>query len=195
MPCTLYTDGSAIPNPGKSGCGAVLVAEDDVTVLWTLSEYLGEGTNNTGEMTAILRGCQRADELGMTKVTIYTDSELSVQLVSGTKRTTKPHLKTILDRILALHHTVNYEIRWVKGHNKHKWNEYADALANKAVKQQQDVPVLAKSAVDIKLLLKCSYDEKDEVKKLGARWDAERKTWWAPNTIQNRSLFARWIQT
>jgi ribonuclease HI len=191
MPCTLYTDGSAIPNPGKSGCGAVLVAEDDVTVLWTLSEYLGEGTNNTGEMTAILRGCQRADELGMTKVTIYTDSELSVQLVSGTKRTTKPHLKKILDRILSIRNTVNYEIRWVKGHNKHKWNEYADALANKAVKQQQDVQI----PMENKLVLKCSFEEKEEVKKLGARWDANKKTWWAPDTTQNRSLFARWIQT
>jgi ribonuclease HI len=191
MPCTLYTDGSAIPNPGKSGCGAVLVAEDDVTVLWTLSEYLGEGTNNTGEMTAILRGCQRADELGMTKVTIYTDSELSVQLVSGTKRTTKPHLKKILDRILSIRNTVNYEIRWVKGHNKHKWNEYADALANKAVKQQQDVQI----PMENNLVLKCSFEEKEEVKKLGARWDANKKTWWAPDTTQNRSLFARWIQT
>jgi ribonuclease HI len=191
MPCTLYTDGSAIPNPGKSGCGAVLVAEDDVTVLWTLSEYLGEGTNNTGEMTAILRGCQRVDELGMTKVTIYTDSELSVQLVSGTKRTTKPHLKKILDRILSIRNTVNYEIRWVKGHNKHKWNEYADALANKAVKQQQDVQI----PMENKLVLKCSFEEKEEVKKLGARWDANKKTWWAPDTTQNRSLFARWIQT
>jgi hypothetical protein len=142
-------------------------------------------------MTAILRGCQRADELGMTKVTIYTDSELSVQLVSGTKRTTKPHLKKILDRILSIRNTVNYEIRWVKGHNKHKWNEYADALANKAVKQQHDVQI----PMENKLVLKCSFEEKEEVKKLGARWDANKKTWWAPDTTQNRSLFARWIQT
>ena len=84
---SLYTDGSAIPNPGPCGAGAVLIDLDD-NILWTLSEYLGEGTNNIGEITAILRGCQRFSEMNLDGETlkIYTDSELCVNLINGIKK-------------------------------------------------------------------------------------------------------------
>ena len=100
---TLYTDGSAIPNPGPCGAGGVLIDSTE-KVLWTLSEYLGDGTNNVGELTAILRGLQRFSELDLDGETleIFSDSELSVTLVNGTKQTKKPHLLKILEPILDM---------------------------------------------------------------------------------------------
>jgi ribonuclease HI len=133
----LYTDGSAMPNPGPCGCGAVLI-DDSETIIWTLSEFLGQGTNNIGELTAILRGCSRFAELGLEgELAVYSDSELCVGLVSGSKKTKKPHLQYILDRILEIKATVPFTITWVKAHNNVKFNEIADKLANIAVASSQ----------------------------------------------------------
>ena len=105
---TLYTDGSAIPNPGPCGAGAVLIDSSE-KILWTLSEYLGEGTNNVGELTAILRGLQRFSEMDLDgeSLEIFSDSELSVTLINGTKQTKKPHLLKILEPILEFKTTKN----------------------------------------------------------------------------------------
>ena len=211
MAYTLYTDGSAIPNPGPCGCGAVMLDADD-NIVWTLSEYLGpSGTNNTGELTAILRGCVRAEEMGITNIIIYSDSELSVMLVNGTKKTKKEHLSCILERINATNIRPNIQINWIKAHNNHKWNEYADQLANNAVANINDpIPVKVPFTAAVtasasfkevdesnseKLFLKCPFSDKDEAKKLGARWDAKSKSWWVANTVENCETFAKWLPT
>lgn len=41
-------------------------------------------------------------------------------------------------------------------------------------------------------LLDVPYSEKDEAKRLGARWHAERRTWFVPETIST-APFARWF--
>jgi len=48
----LYTDGGCDPNPGHCAAGAIIVDESE-TVMYMLSEYIGMGTNNLGELTAI----------------------------------------------------------------------------------------------------------------------------------------------
>ena len=40
--------------------------------------------------------------------------------------------------------------------------------------------------------LKVPYEEKDDAKKLGARWDAARKTWYVEN-VENIEQFMRWM--
>ena len=43
------------------------------------------------------------------------------------------------------------------------------------------------------LYLKCPFAEKDAVKKLGARWSADKKSWYVEHTPENRVKFSRWI--
>jgi len=218
---TLYTDGSAIPNPGPCGAGAVLIDSNE-KVMWTLSEFLGEGTNNVGELTAILRGIQRFSELNLDseKLEIFSDSELSVTLVNGTKQTKKSHLLKILEPILDFktQKHIQFTISWVKAHADNKWNNYADSLANSAVSNcQLPVPMLtaAPTATTVstqsyvnntlpkigsttersRLLLACSFKEKDKVKALGARWDPESKSWWVEDKPENQETFAKWISS
>ncbi|MDB4988526.1 MAG: Ribonuclease, partial [Myxococcaceae bacterium] len=50
-PLVAYTDGACSGNPGPAGLGAVLL---DHGVRRELSEFLGIGTNNVAELTAIL---------------------------------------------------------------------------------------------------------------------------------------------
>jgi len=42
--------------------------------------------------------------------------------------------------------------------------------------------------------LQVPFTEKDEAKRLGARWDSSRKTWYIPEGLE-RLAFARWIPT
>lgn len=214
---SLYTDGSAIPNPGPCGAGAVLINSSD-KIMWTLSEYLGEGTNNVGELTAILRGLQRFSEMDLDGETleIFSDSELSVTLINGTKQTKKPHLLKILDLILEFktQKQIAFNISWVKAHADNKWNNYADNLANSAVSNSSGsfavqpvqtattptttptaFPKIGTTTDRPRLLLSCSFKEKDKVKSLGARWDPETKSWWVEDKPENQETFAKWISS
>lgn len=192
---TLFTDGSAQPNPGPCGAGAVMLDSDE-NVVWTLSEYLGDGTNNIGELTAILRGVMRSLEMGASHVKVYSDSELSVALLRGEKHTKKEHLSYIVTRIhnvLAKRKDVKVEFEWIKAHNNHKWNDMADSLATKAITSicTNETSVCSSPS---RLDIHCSFAEKDNVKKLGARWDPERKIWWTSDTQENRAKFAQWLE-
>lgn len=200
MAWTLYTDGSAQPNPGPCGCGAVLLDETG-TVAWTLSEFLGQGTNNTGELTAIKRGVSRAKSLGATELDVHSDSELSVSIMNGTKKTKKEHLAILSEEIKADIGCMRVTFSWIKAHNGHVWNEMADRLADASLfhikrdespKQMPSKPLTSETSG--RLDLKCPFTEKDEVKSLGARWDANTKTWWAQDTKDNKAKFAKWLR-
>ncbi|MDB4976096.1 MAG: Ribonuclease, partial [Myxococcaceae bacterium] len=54
-PLVAYTDGACSGNPGPAGLGAVLLERG---ARRELSEYLGIGTNNVAELTAILRALE-----------------------------------------------------------------------------------------------------------------------------------------
>ena len=43
-----------------------------------------------------------------------------------------------------------------------------------------------------KKFIHCSYAEKEVVKKLGARWDVEKKSWYIPLGV-NQELFSKWL--
>ena len=45
----------------------------------------------------------------------------------------------------------------------------------------------------VQLLLNCSYDEKDDAKRLGAKWSPILKKWCVEDTESNRFKFKRWI--
>ena len=44
------------------------------------------------------------------------------------------------------------------------------------------------------IFLKCPFNEKDECKALGGKWDAERKKWYVPDGI-DASSFQKWIES
>ncbi len=43
-----------------------------------------------------------------------------------------------------------------------------------------------------KFYINCPYNEKDEAKLLGARWDADKRKWYIPFD-SDRSKFKKWI--
>jgi len=88
---TGFVDGGARGNPGPAGAGAALTGEKPFTV----SEYLGETTNNVAEYTALLLLLQKALGLGYDELTVFADSELMVRQINGQYKVKDAKLKEL----------------------------------------------------------------------------------------------------
>ncbi|MBI5228278.1 ribonuclease HI family protein [Candidatus Micrarchaeota archaeon] len=73
----IYTDGASLNNPGPMGIG-VVVYRDDI-VVEELSEYIGVGTNNVAEYTAVIRALETVHGMGELEAHIKSDSQLLVR--------------------------------------------------------------------------------------------------------------------
>ena len=141
----IYTDGSAHPNPGPGGFG-VVVLDNDENLLYTYSkQFEGKVTNNEMELKAILYSFLnhgvKLNDWNMNVPIVYSDSNYCVQTFNdwmfnwarnGWIKSDKK-VPENLDLIQAYYdwYQKGYRIdlRKIKGHNGHKWNEMADDLA------------------------------------------------------------------
>ncbi len=124
----VYADGACSGNPGPAGLGVVVI-DDEASQ--ELSEYLGRGTNNIAELTAILRAAELLSGRDR-PIHIYTDSRYSIGvLTQGWKAKKNPELIASAKRALAALKDVH--IHYVPGHAGVALNEVADSLAREAV--------------------------------------------------------------
>jgi ribonuclease HI len=139
----VFTDGSASPNPGPGGWAAVYVVDDEVIDQRTGSE--AHTTNNRMELVALLRGLEMVPP--GTPATLYSDSNLAVQTLNewapgwerrGWRRRTGPveNLDLVRPLFEAVRSRPEIEVRWIKAHAGHRWNELADRLAYEAGRAQ-----------------------------------------------------------
>jgi ribonuclease HI len=78
----IYTDGGSRGNPGDSSCAFVICNMDD-TVVEKSGYYIGVATNNQAEYYGFKKGLERARDLGIDKVSLYSDSQLVVNQMNG----------------------------------------------------------------------------------------------------------------
>lgn len=130
----IHTDGACSGNPGPAGIGVLLERPDGEVI--EHSEFIGEGTNNIAELTAILRALEmlKPEEHGA-HVLLYTDSAWSLGvLVGGWKAKVNVELiAAIKDRMTTM---PDVELLKVKGHAGQGGNEEADGLATMAVRRE-----------------------------------------------------------
>lgn len=135
----VYTDGACTGNPGPMGIGVVIL-DPSAPILVEggatepqrreLSEYLGVGTNNIAELTAIQRGL-----LGLPRsreIVIYSDSAYAIGLLSQNwKAKANQELVAELRRLVREFS----HVRFVKvaGHAGVPENERCDELARLAI--------------------------------------------------------------
>ncbi len=127
-----YADGACTGNPGPSGLGVVVVNGDKRV---EISEYLGLGTNNIAELTAILRALGEVPERS-TPMTVYTDSKYSIGVLQqGWKA--KANTELIANVKAALKGRGATKLVYVPGHSGVALNERADELARDAVSSRR----------------------------------------------------------
>ena len=136
-------DGSALGNPGPAGWGWY-IDEDH----WACGGW-EHGTNNMGELKAVLDLFEATASRPEAKLRVYCDSQYVINSLTkwmpGWKKKgwKKSDGKPVLNRDLleALDNALtgrDYEFIWVKGHAGHELNEKADSLANGAARAFQE---------------------------------------------------------
>ena len=132
----VFTDGSAQPNPGPGGWGAVYVVGGEVVDM--AHGHSPQTTNNRMELTALIHGYDLVPE--GTPATVYTDSRLCVQTINewapgweraGWKRKGGPlkNLDLVKELYAKAQARPEITLEWIRAHAGSRWNEYADSLS------------------------------------------------------------------
>jgi ribonuclease HI len=125
----LHVDGGARGNPGPAAIG-VVISGPDGELVEELAEPIGPATNNVAEYRAVLRGLERARELGATELEIIGDSELIARQLTGVYKVKHPSMKPLHEQATtALKGFPRWRIRTVP----RAQNARADALVNAAL--------------------------------------------------------------
>lgn len=135
----IYTDGSALGNPGPGGYGIIIE--------WVGKNYIKEfsrgfkyTTNNRMELLAVIEALEMLKQRPM-DVLVFSDSKYVIEAVDKkwvfgwVKKQFKGKKNPDLwKRFLAIYAQHNVRFQWVKGHNDHPQNERCDYLAVTAAK-------------------------------------------------------------
>ena len=134
----VYTDGSAVPNPGKGGWGVVVVRNGE-----KIAEKYGsepETTNNRMELRALIEGFKLL--AANSQSIVRSDSQLCVRTITewapkwrqdGWRRRQGPikNLDLVKKLLQVYEAHPQCSVQWTPGHSGDRWNEYADRLAAK----------------------------------------------------------------
>ena len=136
MTILAYTDGASRGNPGESGIG-VLLKDEGGNILASLSDYVGQSTNNAAEYRALLSCLKLAREMRCSKLILHSDSELMVKQVQGMYKVKDAGLKRYFQRVQRFLSTAPFafEIRHVSREDNHD----ADELANRGINLKRRV--------------------------------------------------------
>ncbi len=97
---TLYFDGGSRKNPGIAAAAAVIVTPDGVS--HTVSQALGQATNNQAEYAGLILGLQKAQALGIQELELKGDSQLIINQIEGSNKVKSPVLQPLNQEALNL---------------------------------------------------------------------------------------------
>jgi ribonuclease HI len=137
---TLFSDGSALGNPGPGGFGAILRYGDKEREIVGSEPHT---TNNRMELRGVIEGLKALKE--ECEVEVISDSSYVVKginewLVGWIKRDFKKVKNIDLWKEyieVSKPHKIN--AIWVRGHNGHEENERCDILAREAAEKEKDL--------------------------------------------------------
>jgi ribonuclease HI len=126
----IFTDGVAVPNPGKAGIGVVIKNEQG-ELIDSISRPIGYATNNHAEYQAIISALERAIILGAEQVAVRSDSELMVNQINSRYKVKNAALKPLHQKVKQLQNRFkSFKII----HVPREQNREADNLAGNSLK-------------------------------------------------------------
>lgn len=194
----VYTDGACVNNgtrEAKAGIGIFFSKDSPNNVS---RELHGENlTNNIAELTAIIEAISIIKSSKKPNKIIITDSEYAIKCATtyGSKLEKKewkvkkdgktiPNLELVKE-LYELTNKYNIQYQHILAHTGNKdrhsiGNYYADLLANKSINNQKT------KISNPRVYLNVKYADKDYAKSKGARWDADKKSWYIYEDNKNR---------
>jgi len=142
---SIYCDGACLNNPGKSGSGLSIYSNNNKQPILLYGDYKELGTNNTAELNALYKALIIASESEATNITIFSDSQYSIDCItkwaygwknkSWTKKGGEIKNLEIIKISHELYDTIKNKItvKHVKGHSGIEGNELADRMAMMAI--------------------------------------------------------------
>jgi len=129
----IHCDGSAVPNPGRMGLGAVLVGPDGTTQHHISEATTFTGCNNEAELRALLRALQwlepKVDPASIT-LQVVSDSSLLVDQLGALTAAPIARLAPLFEEARSvLQRFAQVDLQWVPRHR----NGAADTLARAAL--------------------------------------------------------------
>ena len=140
---TLFFDGCSKGNPGRSGAGAVIYCNVDNNEadnnkgagdeLWAEASFVGvKETNNVAEYTGLIRGLERAVEIGIRRLTVKGDSKLIIEQMKGAYQVKSANLMLHYSKAKKLASATNFDkIDFI--HVYRNENKRADELSNQGL--------------------------------------------------------------
>lgn len=128
-------DGGSRGNPGPAAYGFVIQLPGQEPI--EQCEMIGEATNNVAEYTGLIKVLERAKELAVAELDLFSDSELLVKQMRGEYRVKNPDLKQLYDRAQALSRHFD---RLNFSHVRREANKRADFLCNEALDGRPRLP-------------------------------------------------------
>lgn len=136
-PWIIYSDGSAVPNPGRMGLGAVVVAPDGARHVLSMATD-ARGCNNEAEARALMAALRDVQARGATALQIYSDSSLLVAQLGVVDVPPVLRLAALYEEVGALLATFTHtSLHWIPRHR----NGEADALTRAALGLLPKTPV------------------------------------------------------
>lgn len=129
----LYTDGGSRGNPGESA-GAYVICNTDDTVVKKSGFYIGVATNNQAEYQALLKGLEKAKNLGISSLQVYLDSELVVKQLNGLYKIKNKALEPLYKQVKSISEnfkTINFT------HVPRALNKLADEEVNRILDEKK----------------------------------------------------------
>lgn len=142
----IYTDGATSNNGYEGAIGGwayAIITEDDHYPIRVSHGHIEGATNNICELTAIIKACNAASEIGGQFI-IYSDSAYCINCYkqkwykkweeNGWLNSKKEPVanQDLWEQLIPFFESSLYEFEKVKGHSDNFWNEYVDKLAVKA---------------------------------------------------------------
>lgn len=122
-----WFDGSAWPNPGRCGIGALLTGPDGQQL--SLSRAAGHGNSSEAEYRALIALLETAVEAGADRLTVYGDSKVVIDDVGAPASAQAASLAPLRQAAQALLARLpQVTLRWIPRHR----NGAADALSQQA---------------------------------------------------------------
>jgi ribonuclease HI len=125
---TIHIDGGSRGNPGPASFAYVI--ERSGQPVDEHAEKIGTTTNNVAEYTALVAALDRAAELGLKSVQIFSDSELLVKQMNGEYRVKSEDLQDLYRQAQELRRRFD---KVTLTHVRREKNKRADELCNLAL--------------------------------------------------------------
>jgi len=182
----VYTDGACINNGqpnARASIGVYFNKDNPNNISLELTNHNKPLTNNIAELTAVIEAIKLIKDNEKPNKIIVTDSEYVIKCVTtyGKKLSDidwKPDKKvpnlSLVKSAYELSKKYKIQFKHVLAHTDNKdkhsiGNYYADLLASKALNIEKNK----------KIYLNVAFKDKEDAKKYGAKWDAQKKKWYS----------------